>query len=183
MQYFAVIDGEQVGPMPLDELCALDIRPDTLVWCKVMTEWRPAKDVGEVCRYFRRHLDELMHPQAELPVATPEKTLEEMERSILAGAYRYMVQRAGEEPRPQPAQEPLPEVAPKTWIPEAIITALLCFPFTGFIALWFGMRSRIEWKAGRKAEAADASRRAKMLVGITFFMGMIFYALAAHYLN
>lgn len=183
MKYFAVIDGNQVGPMPLEDLCELDIRPDTLVWCKTMTEWRPAKEVGEICRYFRQHLDTLMHPAAEqtTPVAK-EPTLEELEGNILAGAYRYMVERSGETPSPSREQEELPETAPKTWIAEAIISSLICFPFTGMIAIWFGIRSRVEWKAGHKAEALDASRRAKMLVGITFFMGLIFYGLAARYL-
>lgn len=56
MKYFAMIDDRQIGPFELEESVKEGVRPDTYVWCKGMPDWMPAKDVPDICRYFRQRL-------------------------------------------------------------------------------------------------------------------------------
>lgn len=56
MKYFAMIEGRQYGPMALDEMPRVGVRPDTYVWCKGMTDWIEAAEVPDICRYFRQRL-------------------------------------------------------------------------------------------------------------------------------
>lgn len=56
MKYFAMIGGQQYGPMELGEMVKEGVRPDTYVWCKGMDDWMPASDVPDICRYFRQRL-------------------------------------------------------------------------------------------------------------------------------
>lgn len=56
MKYFAMIDDRQIGPFELEESVREGVRPDTYVWCKGMPDWMQAKDVPDICRYFRQRL-------------------------------------------------------------------------------------------------------------------------------
>ena len=51
-----MLGDRQVGPMTLEELADLGIRPDTYIWCKGMPDWERADENGDVCRFFRRRL-------------------------------------------------------------------------------------------------------------------------------
>lgn len=56
MKYFAMIGGQQYGPMELDDMVKEGVRPDTYVWCKGMADWSLASEVPDICRYFRQRL-------------------------------------------------------------------------------------------------------------------------------
>ncbi|MEL7375629.1 MAG: DUF4339 domain-containing protein [Bacteroidota bacterium] len=55
--YYIVIDNEQQGPFPIEELVSKGAGAETLVWKEGMTDWSPMKNVPEL--------------QALLPKATP----------------------------------------------------------------------------------------------------------------
>ena len=42
--YFAMVDGEKVGPFPLEEMADRGVGPDTYIWTKGMDDWEPAGD-------------------------------------------------------------------------------------------------------------------------------------------
>lgn len=56
MKYFAMIGGQQYGPMELEDMVKEGVRPDTYVWCKGMADWSLASEVPDICRYFRQRL-------------------------------------------------------------------------------------------------------------------------------
>jgi hypothetical protein len=56
VQFYAAIDGQQVGPLGMDQLrqqaAAGQITPQTLVWKQGMANWTPAGQVMELNSVF-----------------------------------------------------------------------------------------------------------------------------------
>ena len=184
MRYFAMIEGERRGPFELQELAGAGVRPDTYVWCKTMADWQKAREVAEICRYYRRHL-----AGADLPA-----TAQEHEQSggsdsdAFSGVplqVRRIVEKSGLTPGAPVDDEPDTSVPPRTYLGVAIAITLLCFPITGLIAIYFAVMTRRLWAEGctdrddaedYRRMAHDYSRQTKMWIGISFFLGMILYA-------
>ncbi|MDE6381897.1 MAG: CD225/dispanin family protein, partial [Muribaculaceae bacterium] len=78
----------------------------------------------------------------------------------------------------------------------SVMLTLFCFPVTGLVAIYYSYRSRVAWAESQRSEsksaknlysdqereeyrrlAHDYERQAKMWIGITFFLGMILFAL------
>lgn len=179
MKYFAIIDDKQCGPYSLNELVEAGVGPNTYVWCKGMTDWKQAREVADICRYFRNRIFDLMHPKQSnteqtTPVDSPEKLTQ-----------------------PQSSVQRFPEIAdmietnrihenidipPRTWLIEAILLTILCFPPTGFMSIYFALKATKAWKEGKKKESHEYARKAKMWCGFTFFFGLIFYAFSSKFL-
>ena len=188
MKYYAMIDGQQQGPFDLEELPKAGVRPSTYIWCKGMADWEKAEDVADVCRLFRNRLYDLMHPGT--PAAT--EAVKEMpdSRKINLGSTdasssnppsrfdRYLK----DQPQQQlPSLEEIDsmentDVPPTNMIGYAWIVTLLCCPPTGIAALICAYKSRETWKQGKKKEAHDFARGAKLWTGVSFFIGIIIYA-------
>ena len=47
-EYYYFTNGEQRGPLSIDQLKMAGIKPDTLVWTEGMDDWELAEDVGEL---------------------------------------------------------------------------------------------------------------------------------------
>lgn len=181
--YFAMIDGERRGPFTLDALHEAGVGPSTYVWTKGMEDWEQAGAVADICRYYRQRIFDKMHPVAVVP-----KEPEKVEETPTAGFGGY--------PYPMPTDEPEnPDQPPVSLLTVSILLTLLCFPPTGFVAIYYSVLSRKAWdqashsesKKGKNLytpeererytkEAHNAARNAKMWVGITFFLGMILYS-------
>ncbi|MDE7437766.1 MAG: GYF domain-containing protein [Muribaculaceae bacterium] len=182
--YFAMIDGERKGPFTLAQLNDAGVRPDTYVWAKGMADWQKADEVADICRHFRQHLFDKMHPSSCLSVESPndrDRRSTEPRSGFGFGYYNFPM------PEEDPAEMQNP---PMPTLLIAVMVMLFCFPPTGIVAIYYSIHSRNLWnKAQEIAEgkvkgdadifrrnAHDASRKAKMWVGITFFTGLIFYA-------
>ncbi len=101
MKYFAMIGGQQYGPMTLDEMVREGVRPDTYVWCKGMNDWTLAEDVPDICRYFRQRLSGTLPSQRQSGFSDPMQLKiadeEEQERLLnqLPLRMRPYVRRSG----------------------------------------------------------------------------------------
>lgn len=183
--YFAMIDGEQKGPFTLDELHEEGVRPDTYVWAKGMDDWKKADDVADICRYYRQRIFDRMHPSPKHPENenNVQSSREEFDEQKMRGLRGY--------PFPMPEEDPSRlQNPPMPTLGVAIAVLLLCFPPTGAIALYFSIMARKEWdksveiSEGKvegdadkfRRDAHNSARLAKMWIGITFFLGLIFYA-------
>jgi len=183
--YFAMIDGERRGPFTLDALHEAGVSPDTYVWTKGMEDWEQAGDVADICRYYRQRIFDKMHPAPERP-PVPESRAEEPTPVSRFGAYQFPMPDDGAADQLQP---------PVSLLTVSILLTLLCFPPTGFIAVYYSVMSRKAWDQAVHSEskkgqalyteeerkeyrrvAHDAARNAKMWVGITFFLGLILYS-------
>lgn len=177
MRYFAMIDGRQAGPFTLEELEKAGVGPDTYVWCKGMENWRPAGEVADICRHFRRELHDRMHPQPQaLPTADTAPQPDSYEEIPLR--WRGAVMRHGGPAQMMPEEKPDLSKAPSTWIAAAIAVIFLCCPVTGFVALFYGIRTRTLWKEGRAQEAYAASARARLWVLISIVVGCFIVAIS-----
>lgn len=164
MRYFAMIDGRRQGPFTLEELEGAGVGPDTYVWCKAMADWQQAREVGEICRYFRLSLHDRMHP-----VAVDREAAEENGNDAAKGMEdipvrwrRYIIQ-SGADAEMLPEKEDYSH-PPYPWIFPAVIAILLCCPVTGAIALYYGLRSRAQWRGGKNVEAHASARNARIWV-------------------
>lgn len=183
--YFAMVDGNRVGPLTLDSLVESGVRPDTYVWTKGMEDWQPAGEVADICRYFRQRLFDKMHPVAE-HTAVQEQTPTPESVPTMMGNYPFPMPEDNPDSMTQP---------PVSLLTVAILLTLLCFPPTGFVAIYYSVLSRKAWdqashsetvkgkelftheeKRNYKIQAFDAARKAKMWIGITFFLGLILYS-------
>ena len=180
MRYFAMIGGERRGPFELNQLVEAGVHPSTYVWCKGMADWEKAEDVADICRYFRQRIFDRMHPSAPAPAPRREESQQPMQ---MLSAF----------PEPDLSRAPAPTLF------MAVMATLLCFPITGIVAVYYSYKSRKSWEEAMRSEADkernlytdseredlrrqahENDRQAKMWIGITFFLGMIFYAFVGH---
>lgn len=200
MKYYAFIDGEQKGPFELDELVAAGVRPTTYIWCKGMDDWQEAQEVPEVCRLYRQHIAEMMHPslrRTDEPSINPGVTItpqptddhqptqaEDADLEDVPLQFRRYVQKSGTKPGPSLDTSPDINQPPQVSLTLAILSMLLCFVPTGIAAVVFSYKAQKTWlqaqsasgeQADRqKAQAHDYARSARMWIGITVSFGLIF---------
>lgn len=195
-----MIDGQRKGPYTLRELVDAGVRPDTYVWCKGMVDWQRARYVADICRFFRNRLagintdtaDE--HGPAEQKPAQlpqPEERHEPENLDSVPLSFRHIVRKSDTEiGKPLDTKEDV-SVPPPSLMVYAIIVCILFFP-AGIAAVYYAAASRKEWKtaeaeqdAAKKQQwqeaAHAAARQAKMWIGITFFLSVIFYSFVVRF--
>lgn len=161
MKYFAMIEGNQRGPYSLDELAGAGVTPDTFVWCKEMSDWRRADEVAEICRYFRQRL------AGDFAAKVPE--VEDKDKRTADETFE-----SWPEPGFHDADTSQP---PRNLLLYAIAVAVACCPLTGVLAIIFSVRTNKLWQQGRREDAYEAYRKARLWTGITFFLGFLLAAL------
>lgn len=186
MRYYAMIDGERRGPYELNQLIEAGVHPDTYVWCKGMDDWEKAEDVADICRHFRQHIFDMMHPSVR-PAGSnlwpPKNTLVSNENPFDASDFQQDISRP-----------PMPTLF------LSIMMTLFCFPITGMVAVYYSYKARVMWQESVRSksesssplyswqerenlqrQAHDYGRKAKMWMGITFFLSLILYAFVGHH--
>ncbi len=185
MKVYARIDNSQVGPLGLDELLEAGVRPSTYVWHKGMADWERAEDVPDVCRAMRRALAGL-DPITGEPVDTTPAPGSENGRQQEGQEMQTAPGMIGFRGLPEPEIKQDFSVKPQgVSIIGAVIATLICFPITGMIALWFAMKCKAHWKMSEDPKATpqqiefyqrkahDDARIYRMMIGITFCLGII----------
>ncbi len=202
-----MIDGCQRGPFELAELAAAGVRPGTYVWCKGMADWKKAEDVADICRYFRQRLaglgtGHLGTGHLGTGRRAPGTGSGRDQSPSRSGGENLRF--SPWVPSPEPGNrhpEPTPDtsVAPAPTLFLALFLTLFCFPITGLVAVYYSYKARRAWAESQRSEsktqkelytnaereqlrleAHDCGRQAKMWIGITFFLGVIFYAFLGH---
>ena len=187
-KYYAMIDGEQKGPFSLEELPAAGVRPSTYIWCKGLPDWQKAEDNADVCRLFRNHLYDIMHPSPQPEItANPGESSDDrwkiqpdQPKDPHASRFDGILRQAGEDPLPSleeiEAQEDK-STPPVSMVGYAWLVTIFCFWPTGIAALAYAYKSKRAWKNGENEVAHDCCRLAKMWTGISLFIGLIIYGL------
>ena len=180
MKYFAIIDDKQCGPFLPQEMPAAGVRPSTYVWCKGMTDWRPAREVADICRFYRNHIYDICHP-APTPVeeSTPTPPAPPVNENIPM-RFRSLIPSDMEVPPLDNTEDTTQP--PKTWLPLAIIATIFFFFPTGIAAIIMSQRANRQWKEGKPAESHESARKAKMLTGFSICIGLILFALLIRFL-
>lgn len=171
MKYFAIIDDKQVGPFTPEEMPAAGVRPSTYVWCKTMSDWRQAREVADICRFYRNHIYDINHPapKVEDTAPTPHPLQESADNAPMR--YQHLI-------NPENIQSPTindtdTSQPPKTSILSAILATIIFFFPTGIIAIILTCKANKLWKEGKAEESHEAARKAKMMIGFTICIGII----------
>jgi len=200
-----MISGEKCGPYELEDLAKAGVDPDTYVWCKGMADWEKAGDVADICRYFRgrvydrAHGTPLHHPENQASVSQPAEVRTEDPYAGVPLRFRDAVRRSGQKV-PVPAGDDVDiNRPPANTMIISLVLMLFCFPITGAVALYYSFQARRSWIESNRSEAKgsrvlyddrererlrrsahDYDRQARMWIGISFFLGVIFYAFLGH---
>lgn len=192
-----MIGGDRQGPFELEKLAEAGVRPGTYVWCKGMADWEKAEDVADICRFYRQRIFDLMHPSQSSPPRQPEPAPAEIDDlTDVPPGFREMVRRSGQRPEGKVSDSADTSVPPAPTLFISVMLTFFCFPVTGLVAIYYSYKSRRAWTEAERSEsrqdkslytdaereeyrrqAHDYGRQAKMWIGITFFLGMIFFAL------
>lgn len=194
MKYYAFIDDKEQGPFELDELAKVGVRPSTYIWTKGMDDWQRADEVPEVCRLFRQHISDLMHPapapQIQMPQQPQQQSQQPQQEAGDEGLedipiqYRRMVKKSGTTPGPSNSLEPDINEPPRLSITLAVLAMIVCFLPTGIVAVVFTYKAQKKWQEAvgfnkdsepLKRQAHEYARLAKMWLGLTVAFGLIFY--------
>lgn len=186
-QYFAMINDSCHGPFRLDQLIEAGVTPDTYVWSKRMVDWEKAIDVEEIRDFYHEHLKAKSRPKRESPVESKDLS------PIVKNVAPKFVRLGFDFPMPEENEDI--DMPPTSYLILAIFVTIMCLPFTGFMAIYYSIKSQREWKNAMrgvskdgkvvftseevtecKKEAHYCARMAKMWIGITFFIGIIVYA-------
>lgn len=192
MKYYARINKTQIGPLTLPELLKAGLRPENFVWCKGMADWQRAEDQPDICRAMRRVLAGL-DPEtgkdlravasdagasgspAKFDPTRPPQTRQEMTEYL-----REAFEEAERNSRPDYSYPPA-----GVSVVMAVAMTLLCFPFTGIVAIYYAYRCKSQWGRSLRTDLSesereecrrrshDAARIYRMMVGITFCIGVI----------
>lgn len=180
MKYFAIIDDKQCGPFLPQEMPAAGVRPSTYVWCKGMDDWQPAREVADICRFYRNHIYDICHPAPSSVVETPPSAPTPTVNENIPPRFRAFIP-ADTEISPTHNEEDTTQ-PPKTWMPLAIIATIFFFFPTGVVAIIMSHRADRLWKEGKAAESHEVARKAKMLTGFSFCIGLILFALLIRFI-
>lgn len=176
--------------MELPELVEAGLMPETYVWCKGMDDWQQAKEVADICRFFRNRIFDLMHPTAGSP-DTPAGGQPREFRLMDDADYKGMKRRefydaVGEQvahTAKDPEQEKLEQGIPPTPLPGwlALLAILLFFPL-GIPAWMQSRKGQKLWAAGLEAQSHETARSARMCAGMAVCIGVVALSVLIQYL-
>lgn len=187
-KYFARINNEQKGPFTLEQLIEEGIRPSTYIWTKGMEHWLHAEDDPDICRAMRHHLADLQSPTSQI-TQNPQNTDNFPKPEDRARGFRIVRFPWLDGAEFNPETEDF-DRKPPGLLAISVLVTIFCFPVTGTFAIYFALLSNRFWRKSNepdlppelrrqfRIESHDACRKAKMAIGISFFMALIVFAFA-----
>lgn len=158
MQYWAYINGEQKGPMELDQLLALNITHETLVWREGLETWIPAKDLSELSTILVTPVtNEIVPPPVSQNTASNQQIAQPEPAPANTPAQEY--------PRYAPGQQPyneyrMPIPCPPTNLVWAILSLICCCQVFGIVAVVYAAQVTSLYNSGRYEASRKASNNA-----------------------
>lgn len=175
MEYFAIINGEQRGPMSKGQLALAGITPTTMIWRQGLADWVKAETLPELSDIF-------MEDSAFGGYARPEEQL-----NPYAGNDSRWNRGNEIPPYGAPASRPAPfnsngtgePIAHTNWFPWAIIATILGTIFScigmifGIIGIVKASKANSYYDNGLKAEGDVANSSARVMTIIALVLGGI----------
>lgn len=156
-EYYILRNNSPAGPYTLEELDAMAITPDTMVWMAGEADWIAAGNVGELQSLFA-------------PSTGQEPPLYE------SPSY------GGSQPLASPAVWQREETferppKPRTYVAWSIIVALLFSRIIGIVAIIYSMQVSSRYFAGNYEGAAYASRQARFWVRLPLYIYIVAFVI------
>lgn len=170
MEYWVSINNNQVGPMSLDEVIALDPSADMLVWHPGMPDWDKVANLPELAHLFGADYEECVEGETVEGEPQPEQTIEEpVQEPVLEPAPKV------EEPKSQPLQETAPaEPCPPNYLVWTVLVTVMCCVPLGVISLIYSSQVKTKYNAGDIEGAKKASSKTELWLILAFVLGLIY---------
>ena len=165
MNYFIIQNGQQHGPLTLDQLRTMGINADTPVWAQGFAGWTKAGEVPELSELL------VLTPPTNGMPATPPPYQQAQQYAPQPQQYGY--QQYSYQQQQGRQQPPMPD----TWLAWAIAaTILCCLPF-GIVAIVYATRVSSKYQQGLYEEAEQASKNAKTWTIISAVTSLVIFFL------
>lgn len=166
MEYWVSINNNQVGPMSLDEVIALNPSADMLVWHPGMPDWDKAANLPELAHLFGDDYEECVEGETVEGEPQPEQTIEEPVQEPAPKA---------EDVKPQPLQETAPaEPCPPNYLVWTVLVTVMCCVPLGVISLIYSSQVKTKYTAGDIEGAKKASSKTELWLILAFVLGLIY---------
>ncbi|WP_308554903.1 CD225/dispanin family protein [uncultured Porphyromonas sp.] len=153
-QYYIIQNDQPAGPYTIEELAAMEITPDTMVWAEDIVDWIPAYQVSELNSLFASTTAQTPPPYQE-----PSSRATEAPRYDTAGLVDW-----------PSARPPMP---PTYLVWSILVTIFLC-RIAGIVAIVYSTQVSSYYHAGNYEGAAYASRQARWWVRVPVFIYLAF---------
>ena len=157
-QYYIIRNDQPAGPYTIEELAAMGIKPDTIVWAEDIADWIPAYQVNELTSLFASTTAQAPPYQVPYRQATE------------APSYNTTVPKARPSVRPP---------MPPTYLVWSILVTIFLSRIIGIIAIVYSIQVSSRYYAGNYEAAAYASRQARLWVRVPayIFLGLFLVGL------
>ncbi len=157
-QYYIIRNDQPAGPYTIEELAAMGIKPDTIVWAEDIADWIPAYQVNELTSLFASTTAQAPPYQVPYRQATE------------APSYNTTVPKARPSVRPP---------MPPTYLVWSILVTIFLSRIIGIIAIVYSIQVSSRYYAGNYEGAAYASRQARLWVRVPayIFLGLFLVGL------
>ena len=145
IQYWINQDGEQTGPLTLDQLELMTLNEKTYVWSAGYDDWKPLSEVPELAHLM---------PATSVLVPPVLKEDEPLEPPVADPAPVLPAQAAGQPA--QPTDQPYPPCPPTNMVWAIISTLLCCIP-RGIVAIIYANKVSKKYYEGDLAAAEHYS--------------------------
>lgn len=176
MKYYIRKQGITQGPFSISQLIYGGVLPSSYVWCKGMPDWTQARNVPEICTFYRNRLFEQQNPPLEGGRLIYNRDLlpegEKVGNPANAGTVTQVAgshnstHSFGNGLRGSTTSSPS-----YSYLFPYMVSILFFFPL-GIPALMHARKASKLRRKGMDKEAVEEGRQAKMLGGIALFLGL-----------
>ena len=152
-QYYIIQNDQPAGPYTIEELAAMGIKPDTIVWAEDIADWIPAYQVNELTSLFASTTAQAPPYQVPYRQATE------------APSYNTTVPKARPSVRPS---------MPPTYLVWSILVTIFLCRIAGIVAIVYSTQVSSCYYAGNYEGAEYASHQARLWVRIPAYIYLAF---------
>ncbi|MDE6308967.1 MAG: CD225/dispanin family protein [Muribaculaceae bacterium] len=165
MEYWIIVNEKPQGPYTITELSKMRVTPDTKVWRTGLSDWVEANTLEEL-EYVITQGSAVDEPAQVTESATPDVPPPSLNYAPSAYAAHGSVQQPS-------ASQYMPQ--PPTYLGWNIAMLICCCLPAGIIGLIFSMLSASRYRQGEYELAKRWSRRAELMVIISFTLGCVLW--------